>query len=256
MSVLKISLPMYTLPILEPAIGEWLMGIKTHLSEVFPDRSLEIVSDYSGSNLELWRDPKLVISQTCGYPFATQLINSATVIATPCYRAQGCSGGFYRSVVVVHKSNRYKHLNDLHRSIVAVNSSDSYSGAIIWHRLLSKNPDEFFQNAVITEKHINSLIAVSEGKANCAAIDCVVLALVKVHRPDLLNELEILTWSTPAPGLPYITAQADNLKIRNALYLAIQNTSLKSARETLLLDGLEYIRESRYRDLSQYSMWI
>ena len=46
-----------------------------------------------------WRDPDLLLSQTCGYPFASDLAGQVQLVATPCYDAPGCHGPTYTSFV-------------------------------------------------------------------------------------------------------------------------------------------------------------
>ena len=44
----------------------------------------------------LWRDPGLILAQTCGYPYMTRLNDAVALAATPEYAFPGCD------FVVVH----------------------------------------------------------------------------------------------------------------------------------------------------------
>lgn len=47
-----------------------------------------------------WRDPRLFLSQTCGYPLVTTLLPDVHVVGAFHYTAPGCSGFHYRSELV------------------------------------------------------------------------------------------------------------------------------------------------------------
>ena len=49
----------------------------------------------------VWRDPGLVLSQTCGFPFSTRLRGMVRLVGTPIYDVLGCDGPFYSSMIVV-----------------------------------------------------------------------------------------------------------------------------------------------------------
>ena len=72
--------------------------------------------------------PASILSQTCGYPYATRLRGRVRLVATPVYRAEGCDGARYRSVLLVRADDRAENLADLRGRRVALNADDSQSG--------------------------------------------------------------------------------------------------------------------------------
>ena len=42
-----------------------------------------------------WLNPRLLLSQTCGYPLMTELRDRVTLLATPRYLFEGCAGSDY-----------------------------------------------------------------------------------------------------------------------------------------------------------------
>ena len=41
---------------------------------------------------DVWLDPGLVLSQTCGWPYSTRLLDKVRIVATPVYEVEGCEG--------------------------------------------------------------------------------------------------------------------------------------------------------------------
>ena len=86
--------------------------------------ALDRRADYAS----VWREPGLVLSQTCGYPYATALRGRVQLVATPAYRAAGCDGARYCSMLLVRADDPAQALADLRGRRVAFNATDSQSG--------------------------------------------------------------------------------------------------------------------------------
>ena len=69
-----------------------------------------------------------------------------------------------------------------------------------------ENSRQFFRELVTTGSHQESVRCVAEGRADVAAIDCVTFALLRAHRPELLNGVAVFGRTPPLPGLPIIAA--------------------------------------------------
>src|SRR6185436_5833717 len=94
------ALPMYDLPEL---VGEtdalWSAIAESLRASGVRDVPRTLTRDRSPA--ELLVDPELLLAQTCGYPLTHEVGDALTVVATPSYRAPGCEGSGYRSLVVV-----------------------------------------------------------------------------------------------------------------------------------------------------------
>ncbi len=77
---------------------------------------------------EIWRDPNLLLAQTCGYPLVTELAGRVRLVATPIYDLPGCDGVLHRSFVVVRADDPARELADLRGRRCAVNGFDSNTG--------------------------------------------------------------------------------------------------------------------------------
>jgi ABC-type phosphate/phosphonate transport system substrate-binding protein len=177
----------------------------------------------------IWTSPDLLMAQTCSYPLETALAGKVAYVATPSYAAPGCDmPGHYRSVLLMSGHNASAPvpghagaaLPDWRRGAkLAFNAPDSMSG---WHALardleaVGRSMPEFH---VETGSHRASLIAVAEGRADIAAIDCVSFAMALRHEPAA-HHVHVAGWTALRPGLPLITAFGDDAHTMSALRAA------------------------------------
>ncbi len=244
------SLPMYRLGRAVRGADIFWHGLARHLRDAGLAGVPDALSDSADLD-RLWRDPALLLAQTCGYPLVTTLAGDVRLVATPVYRAAGCSGPFYRSALIVRRSDSRGELAAFRDATAAINSRDSHSGHNLFRAAVAPLAAgrRFFARVVVTGSHCASLRAVLDGCADIAAIDCVSLALAAAD--DLLiSGLRVLEWTRSSPGLPLITALAtddDQLaRIRAALTAAECDPALKPARDAMLLDRFEFLPASAY----------
>jgi ABC-type phosphate/phosphonate transport system substrate-binding protein len=197
---------------------------------------------------ELWTDPALLLSQTCGNPYVRHYRDRLRLVATPCYAAPGCDGPRYRSQLVVRANAPGDGLADFRGAVCALNSWDSLSG---WVALAAALPESrFFRGALVTGAHVDSLAAVAAGEADIAAIDCVTYALLQRHRPGALAGLRVIGRTATAPGLPLVTRRDtddDTVEaLRAALRGALADPALAEAHAALLIEGIEILGEADY----------
>jgi ABC-type phosphate/phosphonate transport system substrate-binding protein len=150
-----------------------------------------------------WRDPGLLFSQTCGYPYATALRGTVRLVATPVYVAEGCVGPTYRSAVVTRADDPARGLADLRGRTAAYNAPNSQSGYSAFRSAVAPLAQDgaFFARTVETGGHRESMVSVAEGHADCAAIDCVCWSMAEHYRIDLASRLKVIAWSDPAPAI-------------------------------------------------------
>lgn len=77
---------------------------------------------------DLWKDPGLLLAQTCGYPVTHGLKEQVSLIGAPEYAASGCSGPYYCSQIIVAADGPFENLSDLKDCRATFNGSDSQSG--------------------------------------------------------------------------------------------------------------------------------
>lgn len=246
------SLPMYDAPT-EAREAFW-RGLRRRLIAAGFEDAPEALSEPDDLDAH-WRAPDLLLSQTCGRPFATTLQSAVTPLATPHYDAPGCDGPLYRSVFIVRSDDPAQTFADLRGRRAAYNGRDSHSGfSRLFEAASALAPDgAFFGEAIHTGAHRRSMALVADDGADVAAIDCVTCALAAQERPETVARLKTLAWSPPSPGLPLVTAasrSADEIeRLRSALAAAFADPALAAACAALRFTGLSVLPATVYAPL-------
>lgn len=240
---MQASLPMYDWPELRAATDAWWAALaQAFAAEGIRDAPARLVHDVPGP--ELWDAPELLLSQTCGYPLTHEWAGRLSLVATPHYAADGCSGPDYCSFVVVRRADGLSSIEHLRGRTAAFNDPMSQSGYSALRSVVAPyaRARQFFGVVIETGGHLASLEAVMRGGADVCAVDSVVWALAGRHRPEFAEALEALAVSPTAPGLPYVTrpdVAAGTLdRMRAALERAFADPGLAGIRTALLLDGV------------------
>lgn len=159
---------------------------------------------------DFWKRPDMLLSQTCGYPYLTQLRDRVRLLATPAYGFEGCAGADYSSAIVVREGGGIATLADARGCVAAANDIHSNSGMNALRHAVAPLAREgrFFSGVRWSGSHRASLALVQDGKADLAAIDCVTLGYLRRELPASLEGISILQYSAPSPGLPFVTGAA------------------------------------------------
>ena len=248
------NLAMYDLPELAAANDAFWAGMARALVRAGLDDVPAALTRGAGLDA-LWRNPELLFGQTCGYPLTHTYKDTLRLVATPVYGAVGCEGSNYVSFIVVRAEDPVRGLGDLRGRTAAVNYATSQSGYSALRASVAQyaRDGRFFGRVVESGGHPNSLALVAAGEADVCATDCVTHALLARHRPEALAGLRVLTLSPEAPGLPYVTraTAGDELvaRLRAALFVALEDPDLATAREALLLADAEVLPLSAYNPI-------
>lgn len=243
------SLPMYDWPEVRDQTDALWSAIRIQLEKrgmeapAALERSLDIEA--------LWTAPGLILSQTCGFPYANFLAPKVTLIGTPDYALPGAAPGRYFSVLVARKSELPSSLADLQGRRMAFNMPHSQSGFAAPIRLLFTNGVVCEAAPIETGAHRASVCMVANGQADWAAVDAVAWELAKRHEAAA-RELEAFARTPETPGLPLI-ASADMANraeaIADAVDTAIDNLDTAVAR-ALNLTGLVRTKPEDYAALA------
>lgn len=199
-----------------------------------------------------WRDPALLLGQTCGYPLVTELPGQVRVVGSLCYRAAGCQGARNRSQLVVRADDPATTIAQFRGRTVAYNGSDSQSGYNALRALVAPLAVDgrFFGGSVEAGYHLKAAEAVRDGLADIASIDCVSLAGFRRYLPDSVRGLRVLGETDDFVGLPLITSlQTDDATLallRTALAATIADPANASTCDDLLLTGFEPLDYDAY----------
>jgi ABC-type phosphate/phosphonate transport system substrate-binding protein len=207
---------------------------------------------------DMWADRRLVLSQTCGYPYATRLRGSVRLVGTPVYDVEGCEGPLYSSAIVARRGESGERLSDFPGRLFAFNRRDSLSG-YVGPRAAMREAGLDLKSFRWTEtaSHRASVRAIADGLADIAAIDAVCWALANEHEAEAAGRLKVLEWTRKRPGLPFVTARgrsATELKhLRSAIAAALADPETAAARRALHLAGVTIVEETDYLPIAALS---
>lgn len=243
------SLPMYDWPEIAWAHDVLWKAIASRLKAAGIAAPAEI--ERRRASDAIWRDPGLVLSQTCGYPFSTRLRGIVRLVGTPIYDVPGCDGPSYSSMIVVRADEPGERLADVRGKRFAYNTTDSLSGYLALGAAAKEaGVDAGLREWIETGSHRGSVRAVAEGEADVAAIDAVCWALALRHEREASSRLKVIARTPLRPGLPFITAverrDAEIHAIRDAINAAIADPETLAARQALSLVGLGTFSEFDY----------
>ncbi len=200
-----------------------------------------------------WLAPDLLLSQACGFPLVTVLDGRVQLVGAFHYDAPGCDGVLNRSQIVVRDSDPAQTLEDLRGRRVAVNGPASQSGYNSLRALVLPlaRAGRFFGATHISGAHHLSVMAVRDGLADVACVDCVSLAGFHRHRSDITAGTRVLGETAAYPGLPLITSSSTTpatlAALRDALTWVTQAPAMAQVREDLFIRAFEVLPTTRYQ---------
>lgn len=192
-----------------------------------------------------WRDPALLLGQTCGYPLVTELPGQVRVVGSLVYSAPGVRGAWNRSQLVVRADDAARTLEDLRGRTVAFNGSDSQSGYNALRALVAPLAvnGRFFGRALEAGFHLKAAEAVRDGQADVASIDCISLEGFRRYLPESVRGLRVLCETDDYVGLPLITSLGTDdttlARLRRALSETIADPANANTCADLMLTGFE-----------------
>ncbi|MDH3668896.1 MAG: PhnD/SsuA/transferrin family substrate-binding protein [Paracoccaceae bacterium] len=202
------DLPMYDWPGVRAANDALWAEVTRRLDEAGIEAPRALAR--AGEPREIWRDPDLLLSQTCGMPYVAGHCGAAVLVGRPDYGLEGANEGTYRSAIVVRRGDESQPLLQMQGCRVAINEPASYSGHIALRAHLADLRDgtqtPFFSAVIQSGRHIGSARLVAEGKADLAALDWVAWELLLLHEPGVAERLAVIDRTAKAPALPFVTA--------------------------------------------------
>lgn len=250
---------MYDFPDARAATDAWWRGIAAHLRHAeFSDVPQQLTR---GNDLfEEWRAPRLLMSQTCGYILTSKLSADAQVIATPHYSAPGCHGPNYASVLLKYSRHGGSQLSDFRGANAVYSLEYSHAGYNAFRAAVAPLAQgaAFFRRVSSSGSHLDSIGAVASGCADIATVDCIVYAFVQRHRPDALENTQVLGYTAAAPAPPYITSRFQSTetvdRLRATLRAAVDDPALAAVRGALFIEGFSFAEASHYDHMTQVEL--
>ncbi|MEO7938401.1 MAG: PhnD/SsuA/transferrin family substrate-binding protein [Burkholderiaceae bacterium] len=246
----RLALPMYAItPALGAAWEDVLRAVIAGLRQRGFTGDMQLAAP-TGDLMAWWRAPDMLLSQTCGYPLVTQLQSDVQVLGVLEFDLPGCSGGEYRSMILVPASGA-RSLAALRGAVAVINQWDSHSGMNALRHTMAPLAQQgrFFSQILVSGSHMESIAMLQRGEADVAAVDCVTFGLAERAAPDRVAGVRVLQTTAPAPGLPLITARAlrgDPCQVLREVLLAVHEQAPDAMRALA-------IRRVRAMQLADYA---
>ena len=237
------SLPMYDWP----EVRAQTDALWARMAELIEEAGIEapprLTRDRSPA--DMWADPELLFSQTCGLPWVAGAARATRLIATPIYHVEGCGAGVYSSAIVTRTDGPEDAAALVGRRFAA-NAPGSLSG---WAALIDFLGVEAIGSVLWTGTHRDSVIAVAEGRADAAAIDAVCWDMARRFEPAAAR-LRVAAWTRPAPATPFVTSALTEsgvrARLRAALVEALVDDAMRPVRRVLGLRGVAALADVDY----------
>lgn len=232
---------MYERPETSAAINRLWSGLRKALREAGIDEEATYLE--GAHSLDHWRDPALLISQTCGMPYRLHLHGHVHLVGSPVSTL--CDPhGQYHSVIVAHKDDPRDSFLLFDGATLAVNDAISQSGWAAPENM-AREYGFRFESVTLTGGHQASAQLVAAGGAEIAAIDAITWSLIK-RFDRWANQLKIIDRTPPTPALPFITARQDLIDpLFDAMSCAIAAMPAPD-QDLLCLNGLTQIAGAAY----------
>ena len=185
------------------------MYLAPHTEALFAELQSVVCADIDfASYLPEQARQQLYLGQICGIDFATSAPSDYRYLATFTLADKAMPSGYYRSVLITPAEGGLACLDQFspeqHR--VAVNETGSFSGALTFARTMLGNGRGIFPHHQITGSHAASLHCVAKAEAMLASIDCLSFQMALQQIPDLRHQINVLGFTAPYPGLPFVTS--------------------------------------------------
>lgn len=220
------------------------------------DMNVELVQRKTYSEIdELIGKGRIDVAFICSGPFSSGKEKYGfELLATP--EVNGTH--FYYSYLIVHTDSPFESLADLEGLVFAFTDPDSNSGKLVptfWLSEMGKQPDTFFEKTVYTYSHDNSILAVSRGLVDGAAVDSLIWDYYDRKNPPLTSGTRIIRKSEPF-GIPPVVASRSfpsELKdrVREILLSMHQEPEGKRILQELTIDRFVTPREEWYDAIQQ-----
>ncbi len=205
----------------------------------------------------VWRDPAMVVGQTCGWPYVSQLRGEVELLGVPDYGIESCKPGWYNSVLISGGAITSDELPTLIAPgvrpdcIIAYNNKGSQSGYRVLRDVFGDTlEDRIDSNGLETGSHRETIRQVAAGNAHLGAVDAVTWRYTAPHEPAT-QSVKVIGTTEPKPGLPFITSaanRADADKISKCVRAAIDDLAAAD-REQLGINGLISVADADYEVL-------
>ncbi len=173
------------------------------------DREVQLVQrkTYREVN-ELIAEGQVDLAFVCSGPYVSgENRYGLELLATP--EIQGSH--FYHSYLIVSKDSPFQNLEDLKGRVFAFTDPDSLTGRLVptyWLAEMHERPETFFSKLIYTYSHDNSIMAVSKGLVDGAAVDGLIWEYYQHKDPLWTSGTRVIRKSEPYGIPPVVVSTA------------------------------------------------
>ena len=153
----------------------------------------------------------------CSGPYATSKDKFGfELLATPL--VQGSH--FYHSYLIVNTDSPFHRFEDLRGRVFAFTDPDSNTGKLVptyWLAKMGERPETYFGKTIYTYSHDNSILAVSRGLVDGAAVDGLIWEYYHHKNPTLTSRTRIIKKSEPYGIPPLVTTKHLALELKERI---------------------------------------
>lgn len=153
----------------------------------------------------------------CSGPYASEKEKyHMELVATP----QIHGTPFYQAYLIVGKRSPFNSLRDLRGKVFAFTDPDSNTGRLVpffWLKQIGEEPESFFGKTIYTYSHDNSILAVSKGLVDGAAVDSLVWGYYFHQKSPLVTETRIIKESAHYGNPPLVVNGGMSPELKNSL---------------------------------------
>lgn len=191
----------------------------------------------------------------CSGPYSTGKEQyGLELLATPEVRGSH----FYQAYLIVNVQSSFKNLEELRGHVFAFTDPDSNTGKLIpshWLAQIHEQAQTFFGKTIYTYSHDNSILAVSKGLVDGAAVDGLVWEYYHRKNPSYTENTRIIKKSEPY-GIPPVVASKKlpvelKERVKKLLLSMHDDPSGRKILEELLIDRFVEPREDWYDGIRQ-----
>lgn len=170
---------------------------------------------------------------------------------------------FYQSYLIVNGNSSYQSLTDLKKRVFAFTDPDSHSGKLVptfWLSEMKEKPESYFGKTVFTYSHDNSILAVSKGMVDGAAVDSLIWEYYNQKNPSLTSGTRVIRKSELFGNPPVVVSRSfpPQLKqqVQSILLSMHEDPDGAKILQELMIDRFVLPREEWYESVRQIESGI
>ena len=202
---------------------------------------------------ELLRRGDIDVAFICSGPYATAKSSlNFEPLAVPLVHGSH----FYQSFLIVHKDSPFTRLEDLRGRSFAFTDPNSNTGKLVptyWLTELQERPETFFSQTIYTYSHDNSIMAVSRGLVDGAAVDSLIYEYYNEKKPTFTARTRVIKKSQTY-GIPPLVASghlpsSERNRLQQVLLAMHQDPEGKRILGELFIDRFIPLQEEWYEPI-------